>query len=188
MFGLTSSCCTSSHANSSSYLMSALQIESARSFKREKRGEKKNPHETFSRPGSGLGKQSADNQRWREGGREAREGRTGEVTRREEAGGRWGSRAAAECFMSGTQRISRTDNDCTRSPPFGFPSSRSLPRSPRPSPQPRFSAVSRRRTKPRWAAPPRRARLIIRLQSRDRAGERTMHKRSRLCQKTDEQR
>ena len=48
--------------------MSVLQIERERAlfFKNEK--EKKKPHETFSRPVSALGKQSADNQRWRKGG------------------------------------------------------------------------------------------------------------------------
>lgn len=61
MFGLTSSCCSGSHVNSSLYLMSVLQIERPR-FQKKK---KKKPHETFSRPASALGKQSTDNQRWR---------------------------------------------------------------------------------------------------------------------------
>ena len=51
--------------------MSVLQIERAHFLQKTK---KKKPHETFSKPVSALGKQSADNQRWR------RKGERGERT------------------------------------------------------------------------------------------------------------
>lgn len=137
--------------------MSVLQIERALSFKK---GGKKKTHERFRRPSSALGKQSADNQSRRRKEVESRErrGDGGEET--------W---ATAECFMSGTQKISQTDNGCcycTHSAPLRFPLSlsRSLSDSLyqcyRSCLSPvcsgslfltRFTTVSRRCTKQSWA-------------------------------------